>query len=120
MAPIWFSISCLWREVTVGDGHAWLSAGKLESSTLQVRLWGDRSVCGRKLEGGGILANKGEIKGVKPGQQVHGRAERLWWQCLASRLWLVRSGMVVGREPRRLEALGCVRPPATLWLAAPN
>lgn len=63
-APIWFSISCLWREVTVGDGVVWHTLGGLGQSALQVGLWSDRPVCGRKLEGGGILANKREFEGV--------------------------------------------------------
>lgn len=37
MAPIWFSISCLWREVTVGD-DVWPSSGGLGQSALQVVL----------------------------------------------------------------------------------
>lgn len=38
MTPIWFSISCLWREVRVSDEDAWPSLHGLGQSALQVCL----------------------------------------------------------------------------------
>lgn len=64
MTPIWFSISCLWKEVKVGDRDVWHGLGGVGQSALQASFGGDRPVCGRKVEGGGILANMGEFKGV--------------------------------------------------------
>lgn len=66
MAPIWFSISCLWREVAVRCLMEMfgIARGGSGQSALQVGFEGDGPVCGRKLEGGGMLANKEEFERV--------------------------------------------------------